>query len=427
MVTGIIETNGLGDRALYAQAMSGIRGAYNNYGVGDGNYPNVKGFLTDRILHNIWVRNNLNARVFLDGLGITSRTAQDTRASSVRVPLMAPPPYNPRTISLSPYNGVNRAGTVGNDGLENNNLPIVPQTNGVDVFFTQVYDQPAIIYELSQSMISLPIAAQYTSQIPGAVANMQDSSIMATQLQAGLARASQAGNSNIVAVNLENTNEGYLQGVMNAIIGLMTNPQTSWSEGMVQYDLDKSVIIMKQSFFNLMFTVRNGVLINGGNLSSEMLLGGAFTENGKPIGANVRGMYSGVMIKVIPDSYWRQAAAYMGLTAEQFAQFDKIQAYIANAEGTVFGAADTTINPIPNPGSGVGTKIQNLWRWGAGVIRPSSIGLVVSSTNNLTDFTNPVTTYGNIVAPADFGALISTYGATVDYGTADKVAVTDEE
>lgn len=412
----VIETSGITDGALYAQVTAGIRNAYSSYGVGDGNYPNVGNILTDRTLYNVWMRNNLNARIFVDGMGITSRNAQAKGASSVRVPLMAPPPFTPRTISVN--NGGNAAteGTTGNNGLENVGLPNVPQTNGVDIMFTQVYDQSTVIYELSEGMVSLPIAAQYTAQIPEAVANMQDTTVMASQIKKGLY------SNNIITVDLAKTDDGYLQGIMNKLIGMMTNPQTTWSEGIVQYALNKSLIVMRQSFFDLLFSVKNGVLVNGGNLSQEMLIHGAFTEDCRPKGNCIRGMYSGVIIKVVPDSYWRQAAAYIGITGTtDFAQFDKVQAYICNAEGTAFGAAETIINPIPNPGSAVGTKIQNLWRWGVGVVRPSSVGVLVAS-----NYSKPSKGIDEkpIVAPADFNSVISGYGVGANYGTVATVSVT---
>lgn len=424
---GVVETSGLSDRILYSQVMTNLGKAYEQYGVGEGNYPNVDNILTDRILYNVWMRNNLNARIFVDGMGITSRTAQDAKASSVRVPIMMPPRYKPRTITIGQYPGGSIQGTPGNDGLENRNLPQTPQTNGVEVPFNQVYDDACVIYELSQDMLSLPIAAQFTSMIPGTVANMQDSSIMATQIKGGLYQATQNGNGNIIAVDPDNTNEGYLQGIMNAIIGLMTNPATTWAEGVVQYDLERSVIIMKQSLFNLLFTVKNGVLVQS-NLAQEMLVRGAFTEDGRPKGNLIRGMYSGVYIKVVPDSYWRQAAAYAGIKGAQFAEWDKVLAYIANAEGTAFGVASTTINPIPNPGNAVGTKIQNLWRWGCGVVRSSAIGLVVSSkSTTLADFVNPVNEQGSIIAPESFDEIIRGYGVKTDYGNAQRVGVYDDK
>jgi len=424
----VVETQGLSDRVLYSQVMANIGKAYSDYGVGNGNYPNVEDILTDRALYNVWMRNLLNAKIFVDGMGITNRTAQAQGVSAVRVPIMAPPPYLPRTITMQPYTGNYIPGTPGNDGLENRNLPNTPQTNGFDVYFNQVYDHPTVIYKLSQNMLSLPIVAEYTSQIPEAVANMEDSFIMATQIKAALYRAKTTDNSNVVPVDLSNTSEGYLQQIMNKIIGLMTNPQTSWAEGIVQYDLERCVIIMKQSFFDLLFSVKNGVLVNGGNLPQEMLIRGAFTEDGRPKGNLIRGMYSGVYIKVVPNSYFRQSAAYDGINADQFAEFDKIQCYIANAEGTAFGRADTTINPIPNPGSSVGTKIQTLFQWGCGVVRPSAIGIVIATENNLADFNNPIDEQGNVVAPNDFDSVISSYGtASVNYGTAQKVGVYDDE
>ena len=96
----VVETSGLSDRILYSQVMTNLGRAYEQYGVGDGNFPNVEDILTDRILYNVWMRNNLNARIFIDGMGITSRTAQDAKASSVRVPIMMPPRYKPRTITI---------------------------------------------------------------------------------------------------------------------------------------------------------------------------------------------------------------------------------------------------------------------------------------------------------------------------------------
>lgn len=417
----VIETSGLSDRTLYTQVMANLGRAYDQYGVGAGNYPNVGDMLTDRVLFNAWMRQNLNARIFIDGLGITQMNAQAQNASSVRIPMMAPPAYAPRTIAI---NGVLGAmpGTPGNDGLENVNLPEVPQSDGVEVYFNQLYDKAHIIYDLSQDMVSLPIAAERTKQIPNVVANMEDTTIIATQVKAGLYQATQKNNANIVSVDLTSTTKGYLQGKMNEIIGLMTNPATTWQEGIVQYDLERSVIVMKQSLFNALFTVDNGVLTNS-NLGQEFLLRGAFTEDGRPKGNLIRGMYSNVFIKVVPDSYWRQAAAYMGITASQYAQFEKVLGYIANADGTGSGVASTVINPIPNPGNGVGTKIQNLWRWGCAVTRPSSIGLIVSG--DLSSFTNPVDSDGNIIAPADFDAVIKGYGFDGKYGTNQRVGVFD--
>ena len=426
-MTNVIETSGISDSVLYSQVMSGLVASYNNYGTGNGNYPNASDILTDRGLYNVWMRNLLNAKIYADGMGYTSRTAQAEGVSSVRVPIMSPPAYAPRTISISPYPGVNVPGTPGNSGLENNTLPEAIESNGVDIYFNQLYDRATVIYQVSQNMVSLPLAAERTRLIPEAVANMEDSSLLATQCIGGLARAAATENSNIVPVDLSSISTGSLQQVMNKLIGAMTNPQTSWSEGAVYYPLDECVIMMRQSFFDLLFSINQGAIVSAGDLPQRMLLGGGITENGKIIGRNIRGVYSSVYIKVVPDSYWRQAAAYSGITSATFAQFDKIQAFIANAEGTGFGRSSTTINPIPNPGNAVGTKIQNLWQWGSAVTRPSSIGMIISTTNNLADFVNPISADGQpIVAPQSFDDTIKSYGfANANYGNTASVGVYD--
>lgn len=424
----IIETNGLSDRVAYAQVMSNIQGAYNNYGVGDGNYPNAKGILTDRILSNIWLKALIDKTVFADGKGVTKRTGVEG-CSSVRVPIMAPPPYAMRTLTIATSADGALMGTPGNDGLENNNLPNIPQTNGVDVYLNQLFDNATVVPQLSQDMVSLPIAGEYTGNIPKTVSNMEDSTILAIHMKAGLARAAGADNSNLVPVNLSNNTEGYLQQALNKLIGTMVNPQTSWSEGVVSYDLDDSVIVMKQSFFDLIFSVRNGALVSASDVAQRMLLGGAITEDGMPRENFVRGVYSGVNIKVVPDSYWRQAAALCGIqAANTFAQFDKVQAYIANAQGFAFGRASASINPIPNPGNAIGTKIQTLFRWGVANTRPSACGLIIATeTGTLSDFVNPVNSLGAIVAPNDFNAAIKALGFTnTDYGTPKRVGVNPE-
>lgn len=417
-VTTVIDTSGLGDRAMYSQVMSNLRGAYEKYGPGEGGYPRADGMLTDRILNNVWAKNYLDSRLYVDGYGVTSVTTMDTRASSVRVPLMAPPSYNPRTVMLEQCAGTSIPGTPGNDGLENNNLPFVVQAMGIDVTFNQIYDQSFVVYKISENMVSLDILGKYNQDLPRAVANMTDSSIMAQQLNHACARASKTENANAVLVDLSSSATGYLQFKMNQIIGLMTNPQTDWSEGIVQYDLEGAIIFMRQKLWNQFFQVGNGGIINS-QLGQEMLVRGAFTEDGRAKGNNIRGEFSGVYIKVVPDSYFKNAAAYLNLTAEQFAQFDKILGFIAHSDGTGFGRLDTSINPIQNPGNAIGTKVQNLWQWGVNVIRDSSIGIIAEE-----GFTSPITDALPLVAPTSFKDALGGYQTVKnDYGTSQRIAV----
>lgn len=69
-----------------------------------------------------------------------------------------------------------------------------------------------------------------------------------------------------------------------------------------------------------------------------------------------------------------------------------------------------------------------MWRWGCGVVRPSAIGLVVSSKSAaLDDFVNPVNEQGNIIAPESFDEIIRSYGIKTDYGSAQRVGVYDDK
>lgn len=418
MNTTVIDTKGLGDSPFYSQVMAGLRGAYDNYGPGDGGYPRVQDMLTDRVLNNVWAKNYLDARLYVDGLGVTSVTAMDMRASSVRIPLMAPPPYSPRTMAMQVCAGEFVPGTPGNNGAENTNLPNVPQSMGVDVYFNQIYDQATVFYKVNQNMLSMDIMGKYNSVLPEAVANMTDSSIMAQQLNHGCARASRMENANVVEIDMSQNGNGYLQLKMNELIGLMTNPATEWSDGIVQYDLEGCVIFMRQRLWNKFFQVGNGGIINS-NIGQEMLMRGAFTPDGRPKGNKIRGEYSGVWIKVVPDLYFKNAAAYLNLTAEQFAQFDKILGFIVHADGTAFGRLDTSINPIPNPGNAIGTKLQNLWQWGVNVVRDSSIGLIAEA-----GFQSPIATALDLVAPNSFEDALGGYQKVAnDYGTNRSIAV----
>lgn len=409
MANGTIDVNGLSDRSVYMQVAANIAGAYENYGTSSGNYPKIDTIMGNRILNDIWTANYLDARIFVDGLGVKSVTSMDTRALAVRVPLIAPPPFAPRTIAVDTHAGAG-AGTPGNDGVENINLPNVPQTNGVEVTFNQVYDQATVFHRLTQNTLTLDIMGEYNKMIPQAVANMTDSSIIAQQLNHGLYRAATTSNSNLIGVDLTTATRGSLQLAMNQLIGFMTNPQTDWSEGVVQYPLEGCVILMKQSLWNSFFTVEQGAIINS-NVGQEMLLGGAFTKDGRAKGNNVRGEYSGVLIKVVPDSYFKNAAAYLGLTGAAATNFGKVLAYICHRDGTAFGRVDTSINPIPNPGNSIGVKVQNNWQWGVNVVRSSSIGILVEGAASA--FTNPITTLKDLVAPTSFGAA---YGGTLSVG-----------
>ena len=55
--------------------------------------------------------------------------------------------------------------------------------------------------------------------------------------------------------------------------------------------------------------------------------------------------------------------------------------------------------------------------------RGSAAAVVISTENNLADFTNPVDENGRIVAPDSFNDVIKSYGVPADYGDASKIGV----
>ena len=56
-----------------------------------------------------------------------------------------------------------------------------------------------------------------------------------------------------------------------------------------------------------------------------------------------------------------------------------------------------------------GYIIRNDWGWGVKVVRPSSIALLVETTENLADFTNPVPEFEDINSPANMESIIESY------------------
>ena len=117
----------------------------------------------------------------------------------------------------------------------------------------------------------------------------------------------------------------------------------------------------------------------------------------------------GIPIKVLPDEIFDTAAATLNLTNAQYAQWNKVVAYVANAEGTLFGMSATVTDVDKSPTTSIGYIIRNDWGWGVKCIRPSSVALVVETANDLADFTNPVPEFEDINSPANMEGLIEGY------------------
>lgn len=410
MADNLIISQGISDSVAYLQA---VADPHTPYGVTpkSGNYPNFKNVAIERRLANRWMAVHLGSRIFVDGLGITSSVAESENVGMLRIPNLLMPTRNKRTIGFQMTPDGKPGGTPGNNTPFNHNLPDELMTDAVDIKFDQVYDNAFIVSRIQWRMIgnNLDLLGQQTKNIPLATQFGYDGDVLATQVASALARAKATGNSNIIAYDPTNTDRGYLQKIMNSLVSALSNVRGSYHEGVVSYDKKNSVIIMRWSLFNALMTIDNGAIVNS-DIGQKILLNGYLDDSGERLlGNNIEGRYAGVYIKVVPDEYWDFAAAELNLTEEQFAQWNKVVAYIANAAGTYGGMSSTYIDTDKAPIVTPAWEIRTDWGWGVKVTRPSSIALVVSTENDLADFTNPIDTFDGIVSPNNLEMLIAQY------------------
>ncbi len=406
----MVISTGTPDSQLYLQAVANVSAPY-DVTPSSGNTPSlVNNVLVNRQLSNMWLLVNLSSRAFVDGLGVTSVGAEAENIGMIRFPLLYMPPRIKRTLGINGC-GSTENGTPGNNAPFNKNLPHSVQTDAYDMKFIQEYDEAAQISRVNMRMIgdSLNLLGQYTSYIPKTTGLLMDADVMAAQLGSALTRAG-ASNNGIIAYDPNNTDRGYMQRIMNRLKSALSNVRGSYNEGVISYPTEKSVYVMRQSFFDNLMTIDNGAIINS-EIGQEIILNGYLDKSGERLMGNyIMGIYGGIYIKVIPDEIWDTAAATLGLTAAQYAQWNKVQAYIANAEGTMFGMSSTVTDVEKSPTTSIGYIVRNDWGWGVKVVRPSSIALVVSTeAGDLSDFTNPVTNFTDINSPANIEGLIAEY------------------
>lgn len=407
----LVISTGIPDSQMYLQAVANVDAPY-NVEAHSGDYPLVGNVLVNRRLANRWIAVNLASRAFVDGMGVTSVGAEAENVGILRFPLLMLPPRLKRTLATKMCpNDDGKNGTPGNNQPFNRNLPHGLQTDGYDMKFVQEYDEAAQVSRVNMRMIggNLDLLGQHTSYIPKTVGLLQDGDVLAAQVGSALAHASKNGNSNIIAYDPSNTDDGYVQGIMNKLAAALSNVRGSYKEGIISYDKKKSVYVMRWSFFNKLMTIKNGALVNS-DIAQKILISGYLDDSGERLlGSYIEGKYMGIYIKVLPDEMFDTAAATLNLSADQYAQWNKVVAYIANAEGTLFGMSATVTDVDKSPTTSIGYIIRNDWGWGVEVIRPSSIALVVETGNNLADFDNPVTEFDGINSPANMEGIIESY------------------
>lgn len=411
MSSELVISTGIPDSQMYLQAVANVDAPF-SVDQHSGNYPLVGNVLVNRRLANRWIAVNLASRAFVDGMGVTSVGAEAENVGFLRFPLLMLPPRLKRTLASKLCAGDNENnGTPGNNLPFNRNLPHGLQTDGYDMKFVQEYDEAAQVSRVNMRMIgaNLDLLGQHTSYIPKTVGLLQDGDVLAAQIGSALSHASKNGNSNIIPYDPSNTDDGYVQGIMNQLASALSNVRGSYKEGIISYDRNKSVYVMRWSFFNKLMTIKNGALVNS-DIAQRILLNGYLDDSGERLlGSYIYGKYMGIYIKVLPDEMFDTAAATLNLSNEQYQQWNKVVAYIANADGTLFGMSATVTDVDKSPTTSIGYIIRNDWGWGVEVIRPSSIALVVETADNLADFTNPVTEFNGINSPANMEGIIQGY------------------
>lgn len=423
----MVISTGISDSQLFLQAAANVAAPF-SVTPSSGNYPLVGNVLVNRRLANRWLMTNLGSRAFVDGLGVTSVGAEAENVGMIRFPMMYMPPRIKRTLGskMCPTD-TNNNGTPGNNLPFNRNLPHGVQTDGFDLKFMQEYDEAAQISRVNMRLIgaNLDLLGQYTNNIPKAVGFMMDADIMATQVATALVYANKHSNANIIPYNPATDTDGYLQSVMNTLSSALSNVRGSYKEGIVSYDPAKSVFVLRWSVFNRLMTIKNGALVNS-DIAQRIILNGYLDDTGtRLLGSYIRGQYMGIYIKVIPDELWDTAAAELNLTKAQYAQWNKVVGYIANAEGTLFGMSATVTEVEKAPTTSIGYIVRNDWGWGIKVVRDSSVALLVETSNNLADFTNPVTSFDDINSPADLESIIEGYrNAESSEQTVQRIGVT---
>lgn len=319
-----ILSTGLNDTQVYLQNAANLKAPF-NYTKQSGQYPAFGDVMVNRRIASMWQLLHLDARIFVDGLGVTSMSAEADDAAGVRIPFLAPPPRRMRTLGITPCINEEANGTPGNSGPFNKNLPNSMQTNAVDIWFNQLYDEAAQISRDQMRMIgnNLDILGQYTANIPQVTAMLMDAEIIATQIGSALGFAG-AGKNGILSYNSTTDTNGYMQETMNALGTSLSNVRGAYAEGITSYPVEKSVYVLRYKVFNKLMTINNGAIVNS-DIGQKILLNGKFDDSGtRYLGGAIMGTYRGILIKVVPDEYLDMAAGLMNLTPAQKAQFDKI-------------------------------------------------------------------------------------------------------
>lgn len=323
--------------------------------------------------------------IHIPGKGVNEGLTEDASAASVRVVRQKLPGIATRqlgaTVNGGNFNGENAKGIASDEFY-------------IDI--TNVYDGNIDIAEVQTDMFSLPVVEATMENCGGEVATGVNASTIAEQVKAW-ANDAIASEPVVQKVELPSTLEetSYRDAILDASAILDDGDESN----QVQiYPDDMREIIARPSFCTGLFKGNN--VIVGGDLSVALLERGVIAEGTyRGNGEQYVGEVNNTPIYKAPKTLWNAAANELvfnnGTTKsgnlahnpDAKAEFDKIQALVVSAVGTLRGiAVGNRVKSIPSP-LGAGLRLQPKFRWGVKCIYPSSVVPIVSNGFSVADLT----------------------------------------
>ena len=362
-----LNANGISNAELLLTIQNGLE-AYKDLKTDAKNYPQVDGFDTILAQYDFMVK-TLNNKIFTDGKGVKEFTGPEDKLR-IACPIMAPLPYNFRKLKTD-----KETGTADNGSFINSALSITPQVSWKEVDLNYLYDPNIMVPDLMQSLSALPLIEGALADVPQTVAQIEDATTMGVHILAGLQRGLAVDNKNILGIGADTTD---LKKKLIALVRRVSSPSFDWRDRVKSFDNKKSIMIVRESLYQK-FYGNDGIMFNC-NHAQEMLQAGKLFAKDQQGGDNqVDGVIGDVIIKAVSDARWDMTKILVCKTKEEADQFDKIQGYVANADGFCLARAKVGIEQQHLLRQ---TYILPTYRWGVECLLPQACALLVDGTAN---------------------------------------------
>lgn len=335
--------------------------------------------------------------VHIPGKGVNEGFTEDVSAASVRVVRQKLPGIATRqlgaTVNGGNFNGENAKGIASDEFY-------------IDI--TNVYDGNIDIAEVQEDMFSLNVVEATMENCGGEVATGVNASTIAEQIKAW-ANGKKAGQTaELVTLPSTIDETSYRDAVLDASAFLDDGDEAN----QVQiYPDDMREIIARPSFCTGLFKGKN--IVVGGDLSIALLERGVIADGTyRGNGEQYVGEVNNTPIYKAPKTLWNAAAneivfgtntaksGNLANTSTAKAAFDKIQALVVSAVGTLRGiAVGNRVKSIPSP-IGAGLRLQPKFRWGVKCIYPSSVVPIVDNGFSVDALTND----GSVMTRLPYGS-----------------------